>query len=79
MLAELEAASLVTLAGNGYQGSTHAKVPYKGKSTPESQNEANWAHARLRGPGERANAQIKAWRILASSAVLVRSCLTRGP
>jgi hypothetical protein len=64
VLAELEAAGLVTLADKGYQGSTWAKVPYKGKNKPESQKQANRAHARLRGPGERANAQLKAWRIL---------------
>jgi len=64
VLAELEAAGLVTLADKGYQGSTWAKVPYKGKNKPESQKEANRAHAKLRGPGERANAQLKAWKIL---------------
>ena len=40
------------------------KIPYKGKNKPESQNDANKAHARLRSPGERANAQLKTWRIL---------------
>jgi DDE superfamily endonuclease len=64
VLAELEAAGLVTLADKGYQGSTWAKIPYRGKGKPESQKEANRAHAKLRGPGERANAQLKAWRIL---------------
>jgi hypothetical protein len=64
VLAELEAAGLVTLADKGYQGSTHAKIPYRGKNKPESQKEANRAHARLRAPGERANAQLKNWRIL---------------
>jgi len=64
VLAELEAAGLVTLADKGYQGTTWAKVPYKGKGKPESQKIANRAHARLRGPGERANAQLKTWRIL---------------
>src|SRR6516162_334008 len=64
VLAELEAAGLVTLADKGYQGSTWAKVPYKGKNKPESQKEANRAHAKLRGPGERANAQLKTWDIL---------------
>jgi hypothetical protein len=64
VLAELEAAGLVTLADKGYQGSTHAKIPYKGRNKPESQKQANRAHARLRGPGERANAQLKTWRIL---------------
>ena len=64
MLAELEAAGLVTLADKGYQGSTHAKIPYRGKNKPESRKEANRAHAKLRAPGERANAQLKNWHIL---------------
>jgi hypothetical protein len=63
VLDELEKAGLVTLADKGYQG-TWAKVPYKGKNKPESQKEANRAHAKLRGPGERANAQLKTWHIL---------------
>ena len=64
VLDELEAAGLVTLADKGYQGSAYAKIPYRGKNKPESQKEANRAHARLRAPGERANAQLKTWRIL---------------
>jgi hypothetical protein len=64
VLAELEAAGLVTLADKGYQGSRHAKIPYRGKNKPESQKKANRAHAKLRSPGERANAQLKTWRIL---------------
>jgi hypothetical protein len=64
VLAELEAAGLVTLADKGYQGSTHAKIPYRGKNKPESQKQANRAHAKLRAPGERANAQLKTWQIL---------------
>jgi hypothetical protein len=63
-LAELEAAGLVTLADKGYQGSTYAKLPYRGKDKPESQKLANRAHAKLRSPGERANAQLKTWHIL---------------
>jgi hypothetical protein len=31
VLAELEAAGLVTLADKGCQGSAHAKIPYRGK------------------------------------------------
>ena len=57
-------AGLVTLADKGYQGSTHAKIPYRGRNKPESQKQANKAHAKLRAPGERANAQLKCWRIL---------------
>ena len=48
VLAELEAAGLVTLADKGYQGTTYAKIPYKGRNKPESQKEANRAHAKLR-------------------------------
>src|SRR6266487_849202 len=53
VLAELEAAGLVTLADKGYQGSTYAKIPYRGKNKPQSQKDA-----------ERANAQLKTWKIL---------------
>ena len=59
VLAELEAAGLVTLADKGYRSSTWAKIPYRGKNKPEPQKEANRAHAKLRAPGERANAQLK--------------------
>jgi hypothetical protein len=34
VLAELEAAGLVTLADKGYQGSTWAKVPTRGRKSP---------------------------------------------
>jgi len=64
VLAELEAGGLVTLADKGYQGSTYAKIPYRGRNKPESQKQANRAHAKLRAPGERANAQLKTWKIL---------------
>lgn len=64
VLDELQAAGLIVLADKGYQGAAHAKVPYKGKNKPESQKEANKAHAKLRAPGERANAQLKNWKIL---------------
>jgi hypothetical protein len=64
VLAELEAAGLIVLADKGYQGAAHAKVPYRGKNKPGSQKDANRAHAKLRSPGEHANAQLKTWRIL---------------
>ena len=64
VLDELEAAGLIVLADKGYQGAAHAKIPYRGKNKPESQKAANRAHAKLRSPGERANAQLKTWRIL---------------
>jgi hypothetical protein len=64
VLDELERAGLVTLADKGYRGSTWAKIPYRGRNKPDPQKEANRARAKLRAPGERANAQLKAWRIL---------------
>src|SRR5689334_4863844 len=45
VLAELEAAGLVVLADKGYQGAAHAIIPYKGKNKPQSQKDANRAHA----------------------------------
>jgi DNA uptake protein ComE-like DNA-binding protein len=48
VLAELEAAGLIVLADKGYQGSAYAKTPYKRKNKPESQKQANRAHAKLR-------------------------------
>jgi hypothetical protein len=50
------------------------RVPYKSKNKPASQKDANQAHARLRRPGERANAQLKSWRILRK----LRSCPWRA-
>jgi DDE superfamily endonuclease len=62
---ELAAAGLVVLADKGYHGaSDHIRTPYKGRNKLESQKAANRAHAKLRSPGERANAQLKTWRIL---------------
>ena len=60
--------------GKGYQGSTYAKIPYKGKNKPDSQKQANKAHAKLRAPGERANAQLKTWKIL----IKLRCCPRRA-
>jgi DDE superfamily endonuclease len=79
VLAELEAAGLATLADKGYQGAAHAKIPYRGRNKPASQKAANKAHAKLRSPGERANAQLKTWHILrklrVSRAVAAEGCL----
>jgi hypothetical protein len=62
IIAELAASGLAVLAGTG--AGDHVRVPYKGTNKPASQKDANRAHARLRRPGERANAQLKSWRIL---------------
>jgi hypothetical protein len=65
LLRELDKCGLIVLADKGYHGAGDALItPYKGKNKPASQKAANRAHARLRGPGERANAQLKTWRIL---------------
>ena len=62
---DLAASGLIVLAGKGYTGAgDHLRTPCKGRNKPASQKAANQAHATLRGPGERANAQLKTWRIL---------------
>ena len=71
----LTGAELRVLADRGYQGAGPAVTvpqrrrrldPGTGTYRPLSQNQkdVNTAHARLRGPGERANAQLKSWRVL---------------
>ncbi|SDI44485.1 DDE superfamily endonuclease [Sinosporangium album] len=58
-------AGILTLADKAYQGAEGpTATPYKSRGKPDSQKRANRAHARLRGPGERANAQLKSRRIL---------------
>ena len=65
LVRELAAAGLIVLADKGYIGAgQHVRTPYRGRGKPESQKAANRAHAQLRAPGERANAQLKTWRIL---------------
>jgi hypothetical protein len=65
ILRELATAGLITLADKGYHGAgDHVLTPYRGRNKPASQKDANRAHAQLRSPGERANAQLKTWRIL---------------
>lgn len=65
VLRTLAQAGVPTLADKGYQGAEGpVATPYKGRNKPLSQKAANRSHARLRGPGERANAQLKTWRIL---------------
>src|SRR5262249_27755908 len=62
---ELQAAGLIVLADKGYTGAGGPVLtPYRARNKPASQKAANSAHAKLRGPGERANAQLKHWGIL---------------
>jgi hypothetical protein len=51
------------IGDNGYLGEDDIRTPYRGRNKPASQKDANRAHARLRAPGERANAQLKSRRI----------------
>jgi DDE superfamily endonuclease/Helix-turn-helix of DDE superfamily endonuclease len=61
----LAAAGLITLADKGYIGAGGPVItPYRGRNKPPSQKTANRAHACLRAPAERANAQLKTWHIL---------------
>ena len=73
------------LADTGYQGAVPTvRVPQRrrrldpdtGRYRPLSTNQkdVNTAHARQRGPGERANAELKSWKILRK----IRSSPSRG-
>ena len=64
LIRELADSGLVVLGDKGYIGEDDIRTPYRGRNKPASQKEANRAHAQLRAPGERANAQLKSWRIL---------------
>jgi hypothetical protein len=65
ILKALQAAGLTVLADKGYIGAGGTLiVPVKGKNLPDDRHEYNRAHAALRGPAERANAQLKQFKIL---------------
>lgn len=65
LIRALAASEMPVLGDKGYVGAgPHVKTPYKGKNKAESCKDANRSHARLRGPGERAIAQLKSWKIL---------------
>ena len=64
IIRELAACGLVVLGDKGYLGEDDIRTPYRGRNKPASQKDANRAHAQLRSPAERANAQLKTWRIL---------------
>ena len=63
--AELEAAGLFVLADKGYQGATHAKVPYRGRTSP---NPRKTPTAPTRNSGHPASARTPGSRPGASSA-----------
>ncbi len=65
ILRDLAASGLIVLADQRCTGAgDHVRVPYRGRGKPVSQKPANRAHGQLRAPGERANAQLKTWRVL---------------
>ena len=81
------AEDIATLADLGCKGAgatiTGNKKPRGGQLTP-AQKAANAIHAALRSPGERGNAQLKWWRVLATEmrcrpercTTMVKACLT---
>jgi hypothetical protein len=67
IIRERAASGLVVLADKGYTGAgAPVLIPYRGRNKPAPEKDANRAHAQLRSPAERANAQLKTWRILTS-------------
>ena len=79
----LQAAGVGVIADNGYRGAGF-RVPQRRRPRDREtgqrrhlsrqQREVNAAHAAQRGPGERANAQLKSWRILRK----IRCCPRRA-
>src|SRR6476620_6633285 len=71
----LNAAGIATVADTAYQGGGSAiRVPQRRRRLDpdtgryrrlsRTQKQVNTAHARQRGPGERANAELKNWKVL---------------
>lgn len=79
----LRGAGVRVIVDHGYRGSGFVTPQRRRPADPEtgerrrlsrSQREVNSARARQRGPGERANAQLEAWRIL----LKIRCCPRRA-
>jgi hypothetical protein len=75
IIAALNTAGISTIADTAYQGGGPAvRVPHRRRRLDpdtgryrrlsRSQKQVNTAHARQRGPGERANAELKNWKVL---------------
>lgn len=61
----LRAQGLPALGDKAYVGLSEVVFcPFKGRGKPQWKKDINSEHAQLRGPGERAIAQLKQWRIL---------------
>jgi hypothetical protein len=71
VISAVTSAEIQTLADKGYQGASGAvTTPIKGKNLTDGQRHVNSLINRRRGPGERAFATLKAWRIFTK----VRCC-----
>lgn len=81
----LNAAEITTIADTAYQGGgPEIRVPQRRRRLDldtgryrrlsHNQKQVNTAHARQRGPGERANAQLKSWKVLRR----IRACPSRA-
>jgi DDE superfamily endonuclease/Helix-turn-helix of DDE superfamily endonuclease len=70
IVAELAGCGLVVLGDKGYLGEDGIRAPYRGRTKPVTQKDANRAHARLRAPGDRANAQAQDLAHRAQAALL---------
>lgn len=76
LLAALERTGVRVIADSAYRGAgANVEVPHRRpprdpdtgqrrRRLSANEKAVNSAHARLRGPGERANAQLKSWKIL---------------
>lgn len=83
IIAALQTAGVRVIADNGYRGAGF-EVPQRRRPADAetgqrrrlsgNQKAVNSAHARQRGPGERANAQLKSWKILRK----IRCCPRRA-
>lgn len=83
ILDALTAAGVRVIADNGYRGSGFTVPQRRRRADPQTgqrrrlsrnQKAVNSAHARQRGPGERANALLKSWKILRK----IRCCAHRA-
>lgn len=81
----LTQAEITAVADTAYQGGgPNVRVPQRRRRVDpdtgryrrlsQAQKDVNTAHARQRGPGERANAELKNWRVLRK----IRSCPLRA-
>ncbi|SNR56872.1 Helix-turn-helix of DDE superfamily endonuclease [Actinomadura mexicana] len=76
LVRELAAAGLLVLADKGYVGAgPHVKTPHKGQKQARAAQGRQPLPRQAPGPGERANAQLKHWKILTK----LRCCPHRAP